>query len=541
LGLFFIVLLLYLLYKYEKNWRTSGPDIKQIALLGLVAAAVTFSRLDLVFFTLLIGISIVFRRSPLRSLLPLDLLAVSLSTIVAFITRLGMSAYYDSSTSALIMMIASFVIKIPIFYFFGLYERPSNWKPLPTFWKVLLASAAGSVLLTILLLLGGILHLIPTLSRAILLRDGAMTFGFILLIRVTAYGFRLGKEPSPVISPIDLIKTSWKDWARDAAVYYGIVGGTLSAYMISNKLIFGSFSPISGQVKRWWGTFAINVYGGSAKSILSFFALDPYSDFNAWQPYTTTLRDWTNGLLYKESTKFGNPSWQQNFLIILAISFLFIGLTLFMGRIKTVRTVVQAGLIPLFVGSWIQILAYNVTGYASPKEWYWLTEPVLMTIITVSLINVVYEKLLKRTMFTRVLMWTLVAAFGIINVSSYLHDIYSLDPYGQTPPGAPYMDLVPFLEAQTKPGDIIGMTGGGNIGYLIHDRTIVNMDGLVNSVGYFQALKNGTGADYLYNSGVRYVFANPDLLNSLPYRGQYTNRLEPLVSWGGKDLMRLLP
>lgn len=541
LALFFIVLLLYLLYKYEKTWRSSGSDIKTIALLGVVAAAVTFSRLDLVFFALLIGISIVFRGSPLRYLLPLDILVVSLSTIVAFITRLGMSAYYDSSTSALIMMIASLAVKIPIFYFFGLYERPSNWKPLSTYWKVLLASTASSILLTILLLLGGALHWIPIVSRVILLRDGALTLVLILLIRVTAYAFRLRTEPSSEISPINLIKTSWKDWARDGAVYYGIVGGTLSIYMLYNKLVFGSFSPISGQVKRWWGTFAINVYGGSAKTFLSFFALDPYSDFNAWQPYTTTLRDWTNGILYKESTKFGNPSWQQNFLIILGISFFVIGLTLFICRIKTVQTVVQAGLIPLFVGSWIQVLAYNVTGYAAPKEWYWLTEPVLMTIITVSLIDVAYEKLLKRSMFTRVLMWTLVAAFGFINVSSFLHDTYSLNPYGQTPPDAPSMDLVPFLEARTKPGDLIGMTGGGNIGYLIHDRTVVNMDGLVNSVGYFQALKNGTGADYLYKSGVRYVFANPDLLNSLPYRGQYTNRLEPLVSWGGKDLMRLLP
>ena len=144
-------------------------------------------------------------------------------------------------------------------------------------------------------------------------------------------------------------------------------------------------------------------------------------------------------------------------------------------------------------------------------------------------------------MAARVLMWVLVAGFGFINVSSYLHDTYFLNPYGQTPPNAPFMDLIPFLETRTKPGDLIGMTGGGNVGYLIHNRTIVNMDGLVNSSRYFQALKNGTGADYLYNSGVRYIFANPDLLNSLPYRGQYSNRLEPLVSWGGKDLMRLLP
>jgi hypothetical protein len=138
-------------------------------------------------------------------------------------------------------------------------------------------------------------------------------------------------------------------------------------------------------------------------------------------------------------------------------------------------------------------------------------------------------------------MWGVVAGFAFINVSSYWQDTVALNPYGHTPPNAPYMDLVPFLEAHTKPGDIIGTTGGGNLGYLIHNRTIVNMDGLVNSNGYFQSLQKGNSADYLYKSGVRYIFANPDLLNSIPYRGQYTNRLVPLISWGGKDLMRLMP
>jgi hypothetical protein len=85
------------------------------------------------------------------------------------------------------------------------------------------------------------------------------------------------------------------------------------------------------------------------------------------------------------------------------------------------------------------------------------------------------------------------------------------------------------------------MTGGGNVGYLMPGRTIVNMDGLINSYEYFEALQAGTGADYLYDTGLRYVFANPTLLAANPYRGQYSDRLEVLVDWGGKDLLRLLP
>ena len=194
-----------------------------------------------------------------------------------------------------------------------------------------------------------------------------------------------------------------------------------------------------------------------------------------------------------------------------------------------------------FVGSWLQALSYNATGYASPKEWYWLTEPVLLVIVAGLLINVFYELVLKKWLVTRVAMWALVAAFAISSGAGYWRDTIALSPYGRAAPDAPYAEVVPFLEAHTQPGDIIGMTGGGNVGYFLHNRTIVNMDGLINSTEYFKDLRAGTGSEYLYQSGMRYVFANPMLLEANPYRGQYVGRLEGIASWGGKDLMKLLP
>lgn len=389
--------------------------------------------------------------------------------------------------------------------------------------------------------MGSALHLVGTYSRIVLLRDAAFTFGFLLLIRAAVYLLRLKTEPTAENSPIGSFKLQWKNWLRTGSLFYGILGGALSIYMLWNKIVFGTFSPVSGQVKRWWGTFAVNVYGGPAKTFLSFFASDPYSDFDAWQPFTTTLRNWSNALLYKESTRFGNPAWQQNFIWVLAVTCTLIGVFLLFGKRRTTRAVVHAGLIPLFVGSWFQILSYNITGYAGPKEWYWLTEPLLLTIAATVLIDKVFIFSMNRWNYSRVLIWLLIGWFGIRTAYSYWHDTYLLNPYGQTPANAPYLDIIPFIEDHTAPGDIIGMTGGGNVSYFIHGRKIVNMDGLVNSSAYFDALKAGTGGDYLYKIGVRYVLANPDLLNAIPYRGQYTNRLEPLVSWGGKDLMRLLP
>ena len=227
-------------------------------------------------------------------------------------------------------------------------------------------------------------------------------------------------------------------------------------------------------------------------------------------------------MLYVEGTGFGNPRWQSNFpLVLLLVALVLVAFPLLRKR-PAVRAVVQTGMIPLFVGSWLQVLAYNVTGYASPKEWYWLLQPILIVLLAAILFRVISDLLIRDACRRRAtLLWALVAWYGITTGFGYWRDAYLLNPYGAHAPGTPYTPIIPFLEANTEPGSLIGMTGGGNVGYLMPGRTIVNMDGLINSNAYFQAMQAGTGADYLYDTGLRYVFANPTILESNPYRGQY--------------------
>ncbi len=84
------------------------------------------------------------------------------------------------------------------------------------------------------------------------------------------------------------------------------------------------------------------------------------------------------------------------------------------------------------------------------------------------------------------------------------------------------------------------MTGGGNVGYFIKDRTIVNMDGLINSNDYFHALQNKEAPIYLYQHGMQIIFANAQLLNIPPYYGQFAPYLERFDGYGGKGLYYLL-
>ncbi len=82
------------------------------------------------------------------------------------------------------------------------------------------------------------------------------------------------------------------------------------------------------------------------------------------------------------------------------------------------------------------------------------------------------------------------------------------------------------MESFTEPGSKIGMTGGGLVGYFIEDRTVVNLDGLINSVEYFIAMQAGTAKAFLDELPLNYVYGNAYMLmESDPYREILSGRL----------------
>jgi hypothetical protein len=65
------------------------------------------------------------------------------------------------------------------------------------------------------------------------------------------------------------------------------------------------------------------------------------------------------------------------------------------------------------------------------------------------------------------------------------------------------------------------------------------MDGLINSHEYFELLKEKEAGQYLADMGMNYVLANIQILDSLPYRGQYAEYLVKTgLRYGGKELAR---
>jgi hypothetical protein len=536
LAAFCLVLLLFLLQRFERDRKTAPAKGKQIVLLAIAAILVTFSRLDMVFLAGLFGLWIVFRDRPLHYLLPLDILIMAISATSAFIIRTGLPDYYQYANLAVSMLVISLVLRIPLFYFLGLYDHPKAHSVI----HLLRQSAIGTVLstvatLAILLALTRLGVLTGSFPRTAPLIDGALSFVLIVASRWLISLFSL-KANLQAQSPLETIKSNWRTWLHEGALFYGILGGALGIYMLWSKFTFGTSSPVSGQIKRWWGSFSSRVYGGAARSPLSFFGIDPEGDFNAWAPITNLAGKWNSQIGVGAIPIRYDSQYALLFFLLLFVLFLI----LFLNRKRAARIMGGLGLLPLFAGANLQIIQYNITGYAALKEWYWVGQMVFIALAGSMLLDILSQPL-RRLPVTYIAIYIAVFYYGVVSGLWFGRITKITMPYGVNPADTPYMEAATFIETYTEPGSLVGMTGGGNVGYFIQERTIVNMDGLINSYPYFQANKAHQGSDYLYEMGLEYIFANPDFLEIQPYRGQYTGRLEIIEFYGGKAIIRFLP
>ena len=530
---FFLVLLSYKLYEFEKSWRTQEVSKKQLSILAVIATLTMFSRLDLVFLAGLVGIWIVFRRSPVRFYLPWDIMAIVISALLAFISRVTFRDYQFVTDLALALVALALIVKMVCAFLFGLYQPHIIKNPLELLKRLLLFVLTSSVItggLYLMALRFGLLS--GSFSRMTLLLDLIFTLVFFGISRFAALTFRTtGSVPVPAEQPLVTLQKNWKYWLNDGVIYYGILIGALGIYMVWNKLAFGTSSPVSGQIKRWWASLPGRPYGGPTLDRFSFFGLNPLRESNAWQPVTNILANSVERFR-------GYVSEDMRYLLVLCLAALVVYLLLLTQRKKAKTAITELSLVPLFCSTWLQILSYQSTGYAAFKEWYWTTQLIVIFLISSLVIGIVYRWLPKFP-YKDVIVWVPALYIGLVMGTAYFRYVYNTMPYHFWAADAPYMDIPPLLEANTESGSLIGMTGGGNTGYFIQDRTIVNMDGLINSYPYFQALQAQAAGAYLESIGLDYVLANPGILDQQPYKGQYNEYMEATgIFYGGKQLMR---
>jgi len=548
LAAFAVALFIYKTSQFEKEWRVKPVTPRQIIALAISATILMFSRLDLVFLAVIGGLWIVFRGKLIRSLLPLDMLIIFVSMTSSVALRTGMEQYNTTyAASAVEAMALVLVFKIISLYFFGAYQHSRAGSTLKTIRQTALAITISSALATGLYLLLVQLEIGKSFPRSAFLIDWGISLFLIVALRLAAHWFsdpKIKIDPQ-TITPLVEFQTNWKKWLTEGITYYGILGGALALYMLYNKIAFGTSSPVSGQIKRWWGTLIHTVYESPAADWSEFFGISFQWAYNAWQPASKILFLWMAKLIYPLYP--GPTTKDERYYISMFVFILFALVILFINARRARRAFTNMALIPLAAGCGIQILSYTTTAYGGVKEWYWASEMIFATLAGSVLLDMLLRPLqhlpaqakkparITLEFASIALSIFLAFQFGSMVVATMRYNYFPADPnYREILP------ILPYLEKNTPPGTVIGMTGGGNAGYYIHDRTIVNMDGLINSYDYFHALQNGEAAIYLRQRGVDVIFASPGLLALPPYNGQFAPYLENYSEYGGKKLMYLL-
>lgn len=533
---FAVVYLVHELSRFEKEWRAESVPPKRIAGFALLAALVIFSRLDLVFLVVIAGAWIILRGKPIRSLLPLDMVAILASMTASVALRTGLDAYnHHYAYSALEAAALALVFKPAALYFFGAYRHPranSSWGTLRQLAYAL--TAGGAVIVAIYLLLIE-LGFAANFPRSAFVLDWVISLIALFSLRLAATWFSRPGKVLPDESPLNEFKANWKTWLREGAVFYGITGALLGAYMLFNKIVFGVSSPISGLIKRWWGSMEITLYENPASNWYAFFGIGRTA-YDAWMPLTDIFY-WGSDVLrplYPGADKAGDRYYiAMGLFVLLAL------IVLFVNKRRAANAFSNMALIPLAAGCGIHILSYTASSYGGAKEWYWVSQMVMLALGGGLLLDLL-RKPLQRMQPARLPLQIAALLLCVYLARDFSLVISAVMPHGYFPPDRPYMEVLEYLEENTPPGSVIGMTGGGNVGYLIHDRTIVNMDGLINSYDYFQELKEGRAAPYLRERGMTIIFANPQLLTFPPYYGQFAPYLVKYSTYGGKSLLYVL-
>jgi hypothetical protein len=511
-------------------WDDNEKSInKHIYWVGLCGVGVLFSRLDNIFVLLMVGIWLVFRGKLIGRISQIDFLLILISAIASFFIRLNSyENIFDYLNFLYLLIGCSLTIKPTIFYFFHAYEINKQKKGLLFLKNILLAITISSVLIfAIIFILHDILHILVGFPRTAIIIDWFISF---ILIGSHHYLWYKKNLQIGILHEDISIKTNWRIWLGRACSFFSPTVVLLIAYLVFNFQYAGTAMPVSGQIKRWWGTLPNSVYGQTEKTFSGVISelFDPSRVNGPFWMLIKPVVDVANFL--KKS--FGFPQAGNsftNYFFIAIVSGVFLCLLILWivhNRKKYQKTIDNLALLPLFVGTFFHAMMYKSTGYLHVREWYWIGEMVLIVLFFSILFATLFEMVEKKLFNKKVISIIPIIICGVFwgKFSISILQQFPLD--GQVPFEYDIEGEVHFINTQTNPGDVIGMTGGGLTGYFVPDRTIVNLDGLINSADYFSKLKDGKASDYLIENNVKYIYGEElVLLDSDPYRWVFEDSL----------------
>lgn len=505
---------------------TANPDNSQrrryLLLAGLMGALAILSRLDNLFVVFAVGMFIVLRVRRINRLLVFDLAAILVAAAGAWVIRFG-NASSINNFSIYPMLAVGLVIKPVILFFAGFYTPRAK---LPVYMGLVRFAICGFIFFA---LDYGILVLLQRIgfnfliARSVILLDVALST---LLIAMVHYFLHpRSVEQRTLLNELQTwLKTKFKGVFVEGIAYSIPIALLIGTYMLVNRLMFGTFSPVSGQIKLWWGALTRTVYTHNA-SLVEVIGFSPNSGYGPWSLLTSLVSD---AAIFLRNL-FGPDSHQVPTLLFLVMcSGIFFLLVFLLSRKngylarKSFNLMIPA----LILGCFLQITYYTGRGYVHTRGWYWVAEMLVLVLLGSVLSSHLFEKFRQwtRTELVNQLLTFLFVVSVLLLHSFYL---FRVMPARVAPENAAaYLDGVRKLEEHTNENSLIGMTGGGNTAYFIENRTIVNLDGLINSAEYFKALKNGTATQFLEKMKLDYVYGKPYILQETqPYDAIFKNRL----------------
>lgn len=330
--------------------------------------------------------------------------------------------------------------------------------------------------------------------------------------------------------------------------YFAPLAIVMVVYLAGNYLYFGTPLPVSGQIKRWWGTLPNTVYGYPVDSFLGYLGnwVTPIPDLGPWSLITsiphTIARAFESIFNFKGDELYLKNVHRYFVLGIGGVLAAGLGLIIRSQWAKLKKSPLALVLIPFFIGCAFQLSAYKATGYVETLRWYWAGE-MLWTILAAGLVLEMVISILSKVKIRELHLNLITGLIGLILLFQFGTYITGLIPYNVTPgEEEAYLSGARALETYTEPGSIIGSTGGGVGAYFIKDRTIINLDGLINSYEYFQKLQKGKASQYLDKVGLDYVYGNIYMITeSDPYARNFENHLELIGTVERASLFRYIP
>ena len=452
--------------------------LKNLLVVGIIAGLTVLSRLDNLIFVAIFGVWLVFDRVEDSNLIFVDAVAAILIVTTSAVAASNYGVY-PLENAILIITALLAVFGVVAFFLMGFYSASPFELPQSKASRGFIAGGISAVVMI------GIYYLLfhPVLTEPtppyLLLYSG---FGWLFYAAVIR-GFAISR-----VFPISTHVVQDKDarisivlgWIKKIAAYFLPVVVLTGLYMIWSQVNFGTAIPVSGQIKVWWGTLSNSIYGSP---------IDTLDEIRAFLFESRSPFDFLYSLFAPILAKIGISGYIPGL-----ISWGLIGasciLLIIVGQKRSLfQWTGYLAILPLAAASIFRMLYFYISGYVHMRSWYWTIETLFIFLLIAAIAASAWEYR-QRTRSVRIVIGAAAGLIMLVTAFIFVRNLRINYPWTVDPETTPNYLIIPrMIEAETEPGSIIGTPGGGSLSYFIKDRVIVNLDGLMNSKAYFDALR----------------------------------------------------